>query len=248
MRNPWNYFLLFLISSFVLASCEKDEVDDEENPLPVSHVAYGSEDRQWLNLYLADSNVPTPVYFFSHSNGATADDVQGFVADLQEAGISTISWESELIIDSFEDIETCWADAELMIQWVKNNAEQYNLDMNNLLIGGRSRGSIASWKLAHSQEDSIRGIYMFQALPDGAWGNLDEWNPTEDISALSADIKLTYKLEPGTVDIHDPENGALILSRYEELGIEENSSLSHSLGSDPQLYADISEWCLGRIQ
>ena len=40
------------------------------------HVSYGSEDRQWLNLYLPSGSEPAPVFIYAHHNGSTADDVK----------------------------------------------------------------------------------------------------------------------------------------------------------------------------
>ena len=34
-------------------------------------VSYGTEPRQFLDIYIAPSNCPTPVYFNAHPNGGT---------------------------------------------------------------------------------------------------------------------------------------------------------------------------------
>ena len=217
--------------------------DTDVGPVETMHVFYGDGENQWLNLYLAESENPTPVYLFAHANGATADDVGGFVALLQEVGISTISWESVVLPDgSAEDLETGWNDAELMLSWVKANADTYNLDASRLIVGGRSRGSVFSWRLAHSQDPAIKGIYMFQALPDGAWSG-NAWTPTENVSQNSPPMKLTYKEPRYTFDGHDPDNGYRILDRYTELGIGDRAELAEDLGREPALYSDIATWC-----
>lgn len=243
---------ILLLGAIILTSCEK-EVDQEPNNTnpgqtdpPTSHVAYGNETRQWLNLYLAESPNPTPVYIFSHPNGSTADDVSPFIDDLKAIGVSTISWESVETIASQQDVEICWDDAELMYSWLKSNADLYNIDTNNIIMGGRSRGSGASWKLAHSGDPNIKGIYMFQALPDGFWASPSEFAPDQDVTLNSPPIKLTYKLAPGTTDIHDPERGQTIIDAYTLLGLTD-SELVHSLTQDQALYQDLASWVDARV-
>jgi len=244
-----NYSLLvFMMSIGATAAC-KDEGYARPTP-DIAKVAYGDGENQWMNLYLADSDTPAPIYIFSHANGSTADDVSGFVDDLKEVGISTVSWESVVLPDgSAEDLETGWNDSLLMLTWLKDNAETYNFDTDNIVIGGRSRGSVFSWKLAHSQDLSIKGIYMFQALPDGVWQNPDSWTPTLEVTENSPPLKFTYREPPGTDDGHKPEHGYTILDRYKDLGIGDRSELSHSLDSEGKtLYYDIAAWCTNHLE
>ena len=192
-----------------------------------SHVSYGSEDRQWLNLYLPSGSDPAPVFIYAHHNGSTADDVQHSWADpTVAAGTAIVSWESIAKIKSRADFEICTADAKVMFAWVKNHAATYNFDINNIIIGGQSRGSFVSWELAHIPNAGIVGIYMGQALPGD---NFDD-RLLEPITVNAPPIFLAYRKEPGVVgDIHDPENGLRVLERYKELGIGDRAELVHSL-------------------
>ena len=124
-----------------------------------AHVSYGPEDRQWLNLYLPSGDEPAPVFLYAHHNAATADDVKSDWADATvAAGIAIVSWESIAQVKGPQDGLTCMADADIMFAWIKDNARTYNLDVNNIIIGGQSRGSGVSWRLAHSQNAGIVGI------------------------------------------------------------------------------------------
>ena len=236
---------VLMISVAMSAACKDGDSGYYRPPPDIAKVAYGERENQWMNFYLADSDTPTPVYIFSHANGSTADDVSRFVDDLKEVGISTVSWESVVMPNgSSEDLETGWNDAELMLSWLKDNKETYNLDTDNVIMGGRSRGSVFSWRLAHSQDPVIKGIYMFQALPDGVWENPESWTPTLEVTENSPPLKFTYREEPGTDDGHKPKHGYTILDRYEELGIGDQTDLSHSLDSQGKtLYYDIADWC-----
>lgn len=192
-----------------------------------SHVSYGPADRQWLNLYLPSGSERAPVFIYAHHNGSTADDVKASWADpAVAAGIAIVSWESIAKVKSRADGATCVADADVMFAWVKDNAAKYNLDVNNIFIGGQSRGSFVSWRLAYSQKAGIVGIYMGQALP----GNTFDDRYLEPINANSPPIFLAYRKEPGVIgDIHDPENGLRVVERYKELGIGDRAELVHSL-------------------
>jgi hypothetical protein len=190
-------------------------------------VSYGPENRQWLNLYLPSGSEPAPVFMYAHHNAATADDVKTSWADPSiEAGIAIVSWESIAKVKSPQDGLTCVADAEVVFDWIKDNADTYNLDVNNIIIGGQSRGSIVSWRLAHSQKAGIAGIYMGQALPGKSFNE----RFLEPITKNAPPIFLAYRKEPGCEgDIHDPAHGLRVVERYKELGIGDKAELVHSL-------------------
>lgn len=192
-------------------------------------VTYGSESRQFLDIYLAPSDSPTPVYINAHANGGTTDMPDDIVNDLKAAGISTVSWESLRSVGTPEQVDTAWNDADLMYAWLKANAEIYNFDTTNFIVGGSSRGSVVSWKIAHSGDPAIKGIYMYNALPDKVWTFQDWWTPTEDITVLSPPIFLVYRYEPGHPDSHDAENGIIITNKYDSLGIGDRDTLVHSI-------------------
>lgn len=193
-------------------------------------------DRQHLHVYYDDApTVPTPVYFFAHGNGGTPAIGGQEAATLRNAGYSVISWESVTYIEGEEDVETCVADADLVFGWAKENALQYNLDMSRVVIGGRSRGSVCSWQLAHSSNPEIKGLYMYNALPDGAW--LGDWDPTQDVTESSPPAYLAYGPEcpkPITQDCdpndgHNPRHGQTIVDRYEHLGLGQDITLTDGM-------------------
>ena len=192
-----------------------------------SHVSYGPEDRQWLNLYLPPGNTPAPVFIYAHHNGSTADDVKSsWAKPTLAAGIAIVSWESIAKVKGLTDFRTCAADAKMMFEWVNKNASTYNLDIDKIIIGGQSRGSFVSWELAHSQDSGIVGIYMGQALPGKSFNE----RLLAPITKNAPPIFLAYRKEPGVVgDIHDPAHGLKVVERYKELGMEDCAELVHSL-------------------
>ena len=192
-----------------------------------AHVSYGPEERQWLNLYLPSGDKPAAVFIYAHHNGSTADDVKNSWANPTLAGgTAIVSWESIAKVKGMSDFQKCAADAKVMFAWVKKNAATYNFDVDKIIIGGQSRGSFVSWQLAHSQDASIVGIYMGQALPGRSFNE----RLLEPITKKAPPIFLAYRKEPGVVgDNHDPAHGLKVLERYKELGIGDSAELVHSL-------------------
>lgn len=227
MRSIQNILTRFLASLACVLLLFSVALFGQDKTPTYAHVSYGPEDRQWLNLYLPDGNDPAPVFIYAHHNGSTADDVKNAWANpTLVGGTAIVSWESIAQMKSPNDFYTCAADAELMFDWVKDNADTYNLDINHIIIGGQSRGSIVSWQLAHSKKPGIVGIYMGQALP----GRSLTEQVLELITADAPPIFLAYRKEPGVMgDIHDPAHGLKVLERYKKLGIGDRAELVHSL-------------------
>lgn len=185
-------------------------------------VAYGTEDpdRQWLNIRLAyDQARPAPVYLFAHGNGGTAYGMsEKELHTIASAGYTTISWESIPFITTEAEFFTAVADAQLMFDWVIANADTYNIDPDHIVVGGRSRGSGISWQLAHSNHPSIRGIYMYNALPEPFWQS-QAWSPVDEINSSSPTAYLVYGPDFDSKDIHNPVYADPVIERYDDLDI-----------------------------
>lgn len=232
-------YTLALSMLFISCSEDSDVLTDspDENALTESvvelGVKYGPEERQFLDIYKAASDCPTPIYFDAHGNGGTTVIPEALIEDLNALGITIIAWESYTTLNA-ANLESGWEDAELMFQWVIDNAETYNLDTSNLIIGGSSRGSVISWRYAHRPNPNIKGLYMYNALPNTVWTS-DEWVPTDDVTASSPPVYFVYLREPGSSthptdpDFHDPNNGTTIVNQYESLDIGDRTTLVHSI-------------------
>jgi len=206
--------------------------------------------RQHLHILQTPSsnNKPTPVFFHAHGNGGTASDVGPDDLDIfMNAGYSVISWESVTTLSTAEGTEACWSDFDLVWEWFQDNAVQRNLDPDSVVIGGRSRGSVCSWQMAHSQKPAIHGLYMYNALPNNAWVAESPW--VEDVTAESPPAYLVYGPEcekpitqdcvpsPDPQDDHNPRNGQKIVDRYTELGIASMITLTDGLhNADMRLF------------
>ncbi|MEO0572133.1 MAG: hypothetical protein AAF039_10555 [Bacteroidota bacterium] len=237
-------FSCLLASALLFISCSSDDnqqVDTaDNNPITESlvelGVAYGPESRQFLDIYKAESECATPIYFDAHGNGGNTSIPSSLVEDLNAQGVTIIAWESLASVNTPEEVEIGWNDAELMFQWVMDNAATYNLDTSNIIVGGSSRGSILSWIYGHRPNPNIRGLYMYNALPSTVWAFPSWWLPTENVTMASPPIYFVYNREPGASndptdpDIHDPNNGITIVNQYQNLGIGDRTTLVHSIG------------------
>jgi acetyl esterase/lipase len=258
MKSIYSFTLLAVLLFF--SSCKKEPTTPEqETPAQGEYhlnILYGTiqnytgNDGQWLNVYQAHASQPTPVYIWAHGNGHTYMDAhemyEPFITSLLENGISVISWESIKQMDQFNYLNIM-DDADLMFAWVKNNAQNYNLDTTQIIIGGHSRGTIASWRLAQSGDAGIKGIYHGDAA-----GNLDDVNDALGnlVSAQSPPIWMSYTQNFSTNDgQHDPNEGQIIIDLYSGLGFSSQDAqllIDQGYPSMTNLgfYSDLLPFCL----
>ena len=239
-----SFLLLSAALTFVFACAqntpsESSSSGDSDVPVLTVHsqVSYGSDPMQWLNVYQAKSDKPTPVYIWAHANsdGTKPPTANSYPKDLKEMlppeGISAISWGSSVQqLTSLSQTIQLWEDMERVYQWVVDHAQEYNFDVNNIFVGGRSRGSIACWKFIHEHSDKIKGAYLTQGLPNGTWGTAGtERDPLFFVTDQSPLLVLAYRDGMETSDMHTPKNGQKVVDKYNELGIGDRIKLYTSL-------------------
>lgn len=256
MKNLFIFGLILL----TLVGCKKEEPIPQEEPVSENgyhlNILYGTtqnytgNDGQWLNVYQAQSSQPTPVFIWAHGNGHTYMDAhemyEPFITSLLSNDISVISWESIKQMDEFNYLDIM-DDADLMFEWVKDNAANYNFDTTKIIIGGHSRGTIASWRLAQSGYSGILGIYHGDAA-----GNLDDVNAVlgDLVTAQSPPIRMSYTQNFVTNDgQHDPNEGQIIIDLYSGLGFStEDAKLLINQGypsmTNLGFYGDLLPFCL----
>ena len=198
-------------------------------------------DRQFLRIWYTTDGPKRGVYVHAHGNGGDTHIPYFDRESVINAGYAFISWESITKIKSTEDTMQCQADHELVMKWIVANADAYNLDASNIIMGGRSRGSVVSWPLAYAKNESytIRGIYMYNALPSDDLFN--ESNPDNALSYVTSEsppLFLFYGPEcpkpinescvpsPNPDDIHSPKYGQRIINKYDDLGLSMRAHLT----------------------
>lgn len=213
--------------------------------------SYGSGRNNYLIIFPVRGEKPAPVYLWGHANSdgktpPSAEDISpAMVKRLNEQGIAVVSWESVPQVKTLQDVATCERDLETVYVWLLKNAAQYNLDMDNLFIGGMSRGTVVSWKFANERPGRVRGVFYAQGLPKGAWADGKE-RPLAYVTTQSPPVVFTYRDGMDTTDGHSPRYGQRIVDRYRELGIGDRATLYHSQGK--ALYTQAPEFILQHIR
>ncbi|NND95222.1 MAG: T9SS type A sorting domain-containing protein [Flavobacteriales bacterium] len=222
---------------------------------------------QWLDIYMPiDSDEgPFPLYIFAHSGGQEADDAFSNGRDFCEENIAFVSWESgqtslaaggsyyendpNLLMTIKDYWDYAHADFSKVLEWVWQHGAEYNIDLDNVFVGGGSRGSRISFKGLDNPETPVRGIFMTQAFADGDWFNLDivesqgcsDMSVEEFVSDTYPPMLLHYKNNLGDViNAHDALNGLEVMERYDCYGI--SARVVHSLGNDYQWPPDAIEF------
>jgi hypothetical protein len=227
------------IIAIILLGCSKpdDTVENSQEQLCSNgfceKIQYGSGVNQWFNLYQASSSKLSPVYIWAHPNGQSianpgsaynfSDNVKN---TLIQSGISFISWESTQQVQTEADLIQTETDFILLINWLKTNGAQYNLDVSKIVSGGRSRGTWASWPGTNMASLGIKGFFGVQAFPQDGWLVR---TPQNLVTASSIPIFLTYDELPGTTDGHKPEYGFIMKDAYNAAGIGYKARVYHSL-------------------
>jgi hypothetical protein len=195
-----------------------------------SHIKYESGINNWLNIYQAVGKTSRPVVIWAHANGATAEKFPASLwQELSKLGVSVISWESEPELTAPEHVATGEKDFINVMDWVQKNAAKYNFDTNNIIISGRSRGTIISFLGANQLYKKIKGAYFTQALPNGGWRIRDF---TKDVTVNSPAMTMAFADGFGSKDGHTPDNGLKIADKYKELGIGDRFQIYENLGKD----------------
>jgi len=199
-------------------------------------VQYGQNDTslQLMNIALPREGESYGVVMFHHSLGSTyksfnSKEVKGAI----DSGYALVSWEGTGGGD-FVDIELAWSYAQTCFDFIRASATQYGWNASKVIISGRSLGSLVSWKLAHSQDPAIVGIYMYNALPERTWQATDLWYPPDDVISPAPPAYMVYGPGPQSTDDHNPTYAYPVRDKYIELG--EDLTFIEGMWDDPDLY------------
>lgn len=200
-------------------------------------VSYGPEERQHLHIsnLVGNTSSPAPVYLAAHGNGGVADMRVMELQIIADSGYALISWESFSTVGPTNSAAAV-ADCALMFQWVQANGTKYGIDPTRVVFGGRSRGSVISWREAHSHPGVVKGIYMYNALPGSVMSNASRavWDPVADVTNSSPPMYLAYGPRNPPIDdnIHKPANVDLIIQKYATLGMADKITRTSGMDDD----------------
>ena len=114
-------------------------------------VAYGKQERQVLHLWLPKTKDPAPLVLHFHGGGFVTGDIRQkthnrTAAMCNAAGIAYADVEYRLLNQAM--LHEIMDDCALALQFLRYNAEKYNLDKNRVASYGESAGASASLWLA----------------------------------------------------------------------------------------------------
>lgn len=129
----------------------------QNNKLPepdLANVKYGEHERNVFDIWFADSNKPTPLAIYIHGGGLISGSKEKLKADelsqLLKAGISVASINYRLLNNA--PIPAAYNDAKQALQFIRSNAEEWNIDKERVAAFGGSAGAQICMWLAFSDD------------------------------------------------------------------------------------------------
>ncbi|MBT3385175.1 MAG: alpha/beta hydrolase [Prolixibacteraceae bacterium] len=118
---------------------------------------YGSHERNTFDIWLADSENPTPLVIYIHGGGFTGGDKSKYYdckdwPRLLEAGISIATINYRFLNEEPYGILASLMDSKRCLQYIRYNAEKYNIDKNKVACSGGSAGAGTSLWIAFSDD------------------------------------------------------------------------------------------------
>lgn len=118
---------------------------------------YGNHERNTFDVWLADSDEPTPLVMYIHGGGFIGGDKSRYYDSedwvrLLDAGISIAGINYRFMSEAPFGIKASLNDSKRCLQYIRANAEKYNVDKNRIACSGGSAGAGTSLWLAFSDD------------------------------------------------------------------------------------------------
>jgi hypothetical protein len=118
---------------------------------------YGPHKRNTFDIWLADSEKPTPLVMYIHGGGFVGGDKsryydsQDWIRFLDE-GVSVATINYRFMNEPPYGILASMTDSKRCLQYIRSNAERYNIDKDRIACSGGSAGAGTSLWLAFSED------------------------------------------------------------------------------------------------
>ena len=118
---------------------------------------YGPHERNTFDIWLADSQEPTPLVIFIHGGGFIGGDKSRYYESedwprLLDAGVSVASINYRYMNEPPYGILSSMNDSKRCLQYIRYNAEKYNIDKEKIACSGGSAGAGTALWLAFSDD------------------------------------------------------------------------------------------------
>ena len=118
------------------------------------NVKYGENERNVFDIWLADSETPTPLAVYIHGGGFKGGSKEKLKSEklnaLLDAGISVAAINYRFV--TTDPLPTAHHDARRAIQFMRSKAEEWNIDTNRVAAFGGSAGAQICMWLAYSDD------------------------------------------------------------------------------------------------
>lgn len=167
-------FATFFIIPFVVAACSDDhdssalDLNISESPVDLNNdaifsenIAYGDDPLQAFDIFIPESDEPTPLIIWIHGGGFTAGDKADFytgsmashIQETLDASIAYASLNYRLLQDvDDEGVIKPLNDTKRALQFIRYYADSLNIDKEQIALYGASAGAGASLWLGLSDE------------------------------------------------------------------------------------------------
>lgn len=210
-----------------------------------SDIAYGQEQRQILDLWLAKSDAPTPLLICIHGGGFAGGDKSKYHKDrlvplMLEQGISVASINYRLTEGGKNPFPIPMHDGARAIQFLRYHAEKYNLDETRFAAtGGSAGGCMSLWLAFHDdladpnasdpvlrESSRLLAIAPNAAQPTLLWEDFTRIFECENLKEHSG-FRPLFKL---------PMNGELVLTSADKELMKQASPITHLSSDDPSVF------------
>lgn len=146
--------LLGLLSTGLQGCLSEQTIVREDGTASFADVKYGPHPRNTLDVWLAKSDVPTPLIIYIHGGGFLRGDkskIHGSeeLAAFLKSGISVASINYRFRnVESSTGIQDCLNDSKRSLQFIRSKATEWNLDKDRIGCYGDSAGAGTSLWLA----------------------------------------------------------------------------------------------------
>ncbi|KAA5539460.1 alpha/beta hydrolase [Roseiconus nitratireducens] len=212
-------------------------------------VAYGPHERNVLDLYLADSKMPTPLIVYIHGGGFVGGDKDsvspGMIQAAHENNISVAALHYRFVDGEEILFPVPQHDCARAIQFLRQNADRWNLDPQDFACYGGSAGAgISMWlgfhdDLADPKSDDPMAQQSTRIDAIGTMGGQGTYDPIEIKNLVGGrawehpSIFKVYGVKSAEAALHPtPEMKKLY---------DEASAITHLSKDDPPLYMIYSE-------
>ncbi|QDV26389.1 alpha/beta hydrolase fold domain-containing protein [Aureliella helgolandensis] len=226
----------------------------DATPATFTDMPYGKHFRQSMDVWLASASTPTPLVFYLHGGGWSAQDKTDIhqhldVREFLNAGISVASVNYRLLQDAnaaevSPPVQWPLQDAARALQYLRSNAEAWKIDSARIGACGVSAGGCSSlWLALHDEmaeensddlvaRESTRLLCAAGKAPQTSLDpqQLKEWIPNYEYGGSAFGF-------PGATR---PDSFALFLAARDSLlpEIQRYSPIEHASQDDPPIFME----------